>query len=72
MHEDGTRIAQKLTANGEYRQFCGVPVHRRVAIAFIANNVTMRTLVDHINGKKNDNRVENHTNAAVRGWGFGV
>ena len=36
-----------------------VKIHRLVALAFIKNNDKNKSLVDHINGNRSDNRVEN-------------
>ena len=45
----------RLYGNGEYRH---VYAHRLVALAFIPNPEN-KALIDHINGDKTDNRVEN-------------
>lgn len=55
--KDGHQEPLKLSKAG-YLTFKGVGVHRIVAIAFLPNPTNL-PIVNHINHRRNDNRVEN-------------
>ena len=45
--------------DAEHNRNCLLKVHRLVALTFIPNNDLFRDSIDHINGKRDDNRVVN-------------
>lgn len=55
---DFTPLRRKETNNSIYKTISGVPIHRLVALLFIANPESHR-YINHINGNKHDNRSVN-------------
>lgn len=55
--KDGQEQIQRLAKNG-YMTFKGIGVHRLTATAFLPNPTNL-PIVNHINHRRNDNRVEN-------------